>query len=73
MRDQARRVRRQNLPIPKENTVNNLNDASASAKGYDVKTLAKKHRISVEDATKIVAQFGSDRKACDKAARRVAV
>ncbi len=52
--------------------MNNLNDASASAKGYDVKTLAKKHRISIEDAAKIVAQFGADRKASDKAARRIA-
>lgn len=72
-RDQARRVWRQSLPNPKEKTVSNLNDASASAKSDDVKTLAKKHRISVEDATKIVAQFGADRKACDKAARRIAV
>ncbi len=53
--------------------MSNLNDAAASAKAYDVKTLAKKHRISIEDATKIVAQFGSDRKACDKAARFIAV
>jgi hypothetical protein len=37
------------------------------------KTLAKKHRISVEDAGKILAEHGSDRKAADKAARRVAV
>jgi hypothetical protein len=48
------------------------NDASASAQAYDAKTLAKKHRISVEDAAKIVAQFGADRKASDKAARRIA-
>ncbi len=48
-------------------------DASASAKPYDAKTLAKKHRISVEDAQKIIDQYGADRKASDKAARRVAV
>lgn len=49
------------------------NGASAPDQPYDVKTLAKKHRISVEDATKIIAQYGSDRKATDKAARRIAV
>ena len=48
-------------------------DASASAQNYDVKTLAKKHRISVEDAGKILAEHGADRKAADKAARRIAV
>lgn len=47
-------------------------DAAASTKGYDAKTLAKKHRISIEDAAKIVAQYGDDRKATDKAARRIA-
>ncbi|MCB5202895.1 hypothetical protein LH464_10480 [Neorhizobium sp. T786] len=46
---------------------------SAPAKAYDAKTLAKKHRISVEDATKIITQYGVDRKASDKAARRIAV
>ncbi|MGQ3215166.1 MAG: hypothetical protein ACT6U0_23435 [Shinella sp.] len=49
------------------------NGASAPDQPYDAKTLAKKHRISVDDATKIVALHGSDRKAADKAARRVAV
>jgi hypothetical protein len=48
-------------------------DASASAKTYDAKTLAKKHRISIEDASKIIALHGSDLKAADKAARRIAV
>ncbi|MDP9590601.1 hypothetical protein [Shinella sumterensis] len=48
-------------------------DASASAQNFDAKTLAKKHRISVEDAANILAQYGDDRKAADKAARRIAV
>ncbi|WP_200933906.1 hypothetical protein [Rhizobium sp. Leaf306] len=39
---------------------------------YDPKVLAKKHRISIDDAVKIIAVHGSDRKAIDKAARRVA-
>ena len=47
--------------------------ASAPAQTYDAKTLAKKHRISVDDAVKIIAQHGSDLKAVDKAARRIAV
>jgi aminoglycoside/choline kinase family phosphotransferase len=47
-------------------------DAAASDQSYDVKTLAKKHRIEIEDAEKIISQYGSDRKACDKAARRIA-
>lgn len=48
-------------------------DASASAQNFDAKTLAKKHRISVEDAANILAQYGDNRKAADKAARRIAV
>lgn len=48
-------------------------DASASDHPYDPKVLAKKHRISVEEARKIISEFGSDRKASDKAARRIAV
>ena len=47
--------------------------ASASEQPYDAKTLAKKHRISLDDAGKILAEFGADRKAADKAARRIAV
>jgi hypothetical protein len=46
--------------------------APASAQAYDPKTLAKKHRISIEDARKIIDQYGADRKATDKAARRIA-
>lgn len=46
-------------------------DASASAP-YDAKVLANKHRITLEEAKKIIAEYGSDRKACDKAARRIA-
>lgn len=46
--------------------------ASASTRAYEPKILAKKHRISVEVAAKIIAEHGSDRKAIDKAARRIA-
>lgn len=46
--------------------------ATAPDKPYDPTTLAKKHRITVEDAKAIVEQYGSDRKAADKAARRIA-
>lgn len=47
-------------------------DVSASAHPYDAKTLAKKHRIDIKDAEKIIAEYGADRKATDKAARRIA-
>jgi len=47
--------------------------ASASDQTYDPKVLAKKHRITVDEAIKIISQHGSDRKAADKAARRIAV
>jgi hypothetical protein len=46
--------------------------ASASDQAYEPKVLAKKHRISVDQAAKIIAEHGSDRKASDKAARRIA-
>lgn len=46
--------------------------ASAPAEPYDAKTLAKKHRIDLREAEKIIAEYGSDRKASDKAARRIA-
>lgn len=45
--------------------------ADAPDKSYAV-TFAKKHRISVEDAKAILAEYGDDRKAADKAARRIA-
>jgi hypothetical protein len=48
------------------------NGAPAPDKPYDPVALAKKHRISVEDAKAIVDQYGADRKAADKAARRIA-
>jgi hypothetical protein len=37
-----------------------------------VKAFAKKHRIEIEDAQKILDQYGDDRKNADKAARRIA-
>ena len=61
------RVPNQQTP---EKIMSGNKDASAP---YDAITLAKKHRISVEDAKKIIEQYGSDRKSCDKEARRVAV
>jgi hypothetical protein len=45
---------------------------AASEGPYDAITLAKKHRISVEDAQQIIDQYGTDRKSADKAARRIA-
>ncbi|WP_195909501.1 hypothetical protein [Rhizobium tubonense] len=47
-------------------------EANASDKAYEAVYLAKKHRISLEDAKKIVEEHGADRKASDKAARRIA-
>jgi hypothetical protein len=47
--------------------------ANASEKPYDAVYLAKKHRISLEDAKKIIEEHGGDRKASDKAARRIAL
>jgi hypothetical protein len=55
-----------------ENNMTNLNDAGASSSAYEPKVLAKKYRISLEDAQNIIAQYGPDRKAADKAARRIA-
>lgn len=49
-----------------------MKGAAAPDQAYDAKTLAKKHRISVDEAAAIIAQHGSDRKATDKAARRIA-
>lgn len=46
--------------------------ASAPAPAYEPKVLAKKFRIPVEDAVKIIDEYGSDRKAIDRAARRIA-
>lgn len=48
-------------------------NASASIQPYDPKVLAKKHRITIDEAKKIVLEYGSNRKASDKAARRIAV
>lgn len=37
-----------------------------------VKVFAKKHRISIEDAQKILDEYGDDLKSASKAARRIA-
>lgn len=47
-------------------------NAQADA-AYQPIPFAKKHRISVEDATAILKKHGADRKSADKEARRVAV
>ena len=57
----------------KETIMAHPQGASASDQTYDPKVLAKKHRITVDEAIKIISQHGSDRKAADKAARRIAV
>jgi hypothetical protein len=49
------------------------NNAPADAQAYQPVPFAKKHRISVEDATAILRKHGADRKSADKEARRVAV
>lgn len=59
-------------PRPKETIMTEQHSAPALSHLYDPKVLAKKHRISIDDAVKIIALHGSDRKAIDKAARRVA-
>ncbi|MFP3547180.1 hypothetical protein SB748_27555 [Rhizobium sp. SIMBA_035] len=48
------------------------NSNTASDKPYDAITLAKKHRISLEDARAILEEHGDNRKLADKAARRIA-
>lgn len=40
---------------------------------YKPVPFAKRHRISVEDATEILKKHGDDHKSADKEARRVAV
>lgn len=40
---------------------------------YEVIYLAKKHRISNEDAKAIIEKHGANRKEADKAARRISV
>jgi hypothetical protein len=48
-------------------------DKAAADAAYKPVAFAKRHRISVEDATEILAKHGDDRKSADKEARRVAV
>lgn len=43
------------------------------AQAYQPIPFAKKHRISLEDATAVLKKHGTDRKAADKEARRIAV
>ena len=38
----------------------------------DAKVLAKKFRITVEEAEAILIEYGDDKKAAEKAARRIA-
>lgn len=48
-------------------------NVTAEVQAYRPIPFAKRHRISVEDATEILAKHGDDRKSADKEARRVAV
>ena len=55
-----------------EIVMSDTSGAVAPDKPYEAVSLAKKHRISIEDAKAIIEEFGTDRKATDKAARRIA-
>jgi hypothetical protein len=46
--------------------------AATPAKPLDAKVIAKKFRITVEEAQAILDEYGHDRKAAEKAARRIA-
>jgi len=48
------------------------NNKGANAPVLDAITVAKKYRISTEDAKAILAEHGDDAKAVHKAARRIA-
>lgn len=48
-------------------------NSAAIDQPYEPIAFAKKHRISVEDATAIITRNGSDRKSSDKEARRISV
>ena len=50
-----------------------VDNVPVDAQAYKPIPFAKKHRISVEDATEILKKHGADRKSADKEARRVAV
>lgn len=58
--------------IQMENTMTDQSQAPKPAKPIDVKALAKKFRISLEEAQAILDEYGDDKKAAEKAARRVA-
>jgi hypothetical protein len=47
--------------------------AQPDTRAYQPIPFAKRHRISVEDATAILRKHGADHKSADKEARRVAV
>ena len=49
-----------------------LKQATEPAKPIDPKVLAKKFRITVEEAEAILNEYGDDKKAAEKAARRIA-
>lgn len=52
---------------------NKTDKVIAEAQAYKPVPFAKRHRISVEDAAKILAKHGDNRKSADKEARQVAV
>jgi hypothetical protein len=47
-------------------------ETTAATPLKDVIVFAKKHRIDIEDAQKILDQYGDDLKNASKAARRIA-
>lgn len=49
-----------------------LKQAQTPAKPIDAKVLAKKFRISLEEAQAILDEYGDDKKVAEKAARRIA-
>jgi hypothetical protein len=55
---------------PKETNMTEQIQAATPLK--DVIVFAKKHRIEIEDAQKILDQYGDDLKNASKAARRIA-
>lgn len=48
-------------------------DKAPDMRAYQPIPFAKKHRISLEDATEILKKHAGDTKSADKEARRVAV
>lgn len=52
--------------------MDNPKGTNSSQQNLEAIKLAKKHRISIEDAVAILEEHGENAKAVDKAARRIA-